>query len=177
MAGFIVHTTFTARFQKTISSHYNWLSLNLTINRAWCDSAPPLWGIRSPLAAQSKVGYRKRFAQIWASVRDPGPMVPAGFGHWTHLMGSSPRPSWTPLSMGTPRRATSFFLSSSWFMRDHVGRSTRNSSPVMTSSAGGAKGFSDHRFHATQPTLPNCLLCNNTETTTSIGWLIKSSRL
>ena len=33
-----------------------------------------------------------------------------------------------------------FFLSSCW--------STRNSNPVMTSSAGGAKGCSDHRFRA-----------------------------
>ena len=32
--------------------------------------------------------------------------------------------------------------------RDHIGRSTRNSNPVMTSSAGGAKGCSDHRFCA-----------------------------
>ena len=31
----------------------------------------------------------------------------AGLRHWTHLMCPSPRPSWTPLSMGTPRRATS----------------------------------------------------------------------
>ena len=30
----------------------------------------------------------------------------------------------------------------------HIGRSTRNSNPVMTSSAGGAKGCSDHRFRA-----------------------------
>ena len=31
---------------------------------------------------------------------------------------------------------------------DHIGRSTGNSNPVMTSSAGGAKGCSDHRFCA-----------------------------
>ena len=30
----------------------------------------------------------------------------------------------------------SFFLSSCWSTRDHIGRSTRNSNPVMTSSAG-----------------------------------------
>ena len=29
-----------------------------------------------------------------------------------------------------------------------IGRSTRNSNPVMTSSIGGAKGCSDHRFRA-----------------------------
>ena len=32
--------------------------------------------------------------------------------------------------------------------RDHMGRSTRNSNPVMTSSAGGAKSCSDQRFRA-----------------------------
>ena len=35
-----------------------------------------------------------------------------------------------------------------WPTRDHIGRSTRNSNPVMTSSAGGAKGCADHRFCA-----------------------------
>ena len=43
-----------------------------------------------------------------------------------------------------------FFLSSSWPTRDHIGRSTRNSNPVMTSSTGGAKGCLDHRFRAPQ---------------------------
>ena len=33
-------------------------------------------------------------------------------------------------------------------MRGQIGRSTRNSNPAMTSSAGGAKGCSDHRFDA-----------------------------
>ena len=51
---------------------------------------------------------------------------------------------------------SSFFLSSYWSTRDHIGRSTRNSNPVMTSSAGGTKGCSDHKFRAPQPTLPNC---------------------
>ena len=40
------------------------------------------------------------------------------------------------------------FLLSCWSTRDHIRRSTRNSNPVMTSSAGGAKGCSDHRFRA-----------------------------
>ena len=53
----------------------------------------------------------------------------------------------------------------------------RNFKPSLTSSAGGAKGCSDHRFRAPQPTLPDCWLCINTEPTTSIGRLIKSSRL
>ena len=39
-------------------------------------------------------------------------------------------------------------FSSCWPTRDHIGRSTGNSNPVMTSSAGGAKGCSDHRFRA-----------------------------
>ena len=34
-------------------------------------------------------------------------MVPARLGHWTHLMGPSPRAILMPLSMGTPQRATS----------------------------------------------------------------------
>ena len=41
-----------------------------------------------------------------------------------------------------------FFLLSCWSTRDYIGRSTRNSNPVMTSSAGGAKDWPDHRFHA-----------------------------
>ena len=37
---------------------------------------------------------------------------------------------------------------SCWPTRDHIEWSIRNSNPVMTSSKGGAKGFLDHRFHA-----------------------------
>ena len=40
------------------------------------------------------------------------------------------------------------FFKSCWPTRDHIGRSTRNSNPVTTSSAGGTKGCSDHRFRA-----------------------------
>ena len=43
---------------------------------------------------------------------------------------------------------SSFFVSSCWPTRDHIGRSTGNSNPVMTSFAGGAKGCSDHKFCA-----------------------------
>ena len=53
----------------------------------------------------------------------------------------------------------------------------RDFQPSLTSSAGGAKGCSDYRFRAPQPILPNCQLCINTEPTTSIGRLIKSSQL
>ena len=50
----------------------------------------------------------------------------------------------------------------------------RDFQPSLTSSAGGAKGMgSMHPQHI----LPNCQLCINTEPTTSIGRLIKSSRL
>ena len=45
-------------------------------------------------------------------------------------------------------RVNTFFLSSCWSTRDHIGRSTRSSNPDMTSSTGGAKGCSDHRFRA-----------------------------
>ena len=42
-----------------------------------------------------------------------------------------------------------FFVSFCWPTRDHLWRSTRNSNPIMTLSAGGAnKGCSDHRFRA-----------------------------
>ena len=41
-----------------------------------------------------------------------------------------------------------FFLSFCWSTRDHIGRSTRDSNPVMKSSAGGPKGYSGHRFRA-----------------------------
>ena len=39
-----------------------------------------------------------------------------------------------------------FFVSSCLSTGDHIGRSTRNSNPVMTSSADGAMGCSDHRL-------------------------------
>ena len=35
-----------------------------------------------------------------------------------------------------------------WLTRDHIGRSSRNSNPVMTSSTGDAKGCSYYRFRA-----------------------------
>ena len=46
------------------------------------------------------------------------------------------------------RPAFHLFFSSRWPTRGHIGRSNRNSHPVITFSAGGAKGCSDHRFHA-----------------------------
>ena len=64
---------------------------------------------RSPLAAQSKVGYRKhtqcasmsqRARRGTDDTRRVGRLDPL-------MMGPSPSPSWTPNPMGTPRRATS----------------------------------------------------------------------
>ena len=46
------------------------------------------------------------------------------------------------------------FVSSCWPTRGNIGRSTRISNPVMTSSVGGAKGCSDHRFRAPPVQLP-----------------------
>ena len=40
------------------------------------------------------------------------------------------------------------FFQSCWPTRDHIGRSTGISNPVMTSSTGVAKGCLDHRFRA-----------------------------
>ena len=40
------------------------------------------------------------------------------------------------------------FFQPCWPTRDHIGKPTRNSNPVMTSSADDAEGLSDHRFHA-----------------------------
>ena len=54
---------------------------------------------------------------------------------------------WTHSEMYYPCPSP-FFLSTCWFTRDHIGRSTRNSSPVITSCTDGAKGCSDHRFRA-----------------------------
>ena len=55
---------------------------------------PPIWGYRSPLAAQSKVGYRKRFAQVTGNgTRGVGTLDP--------FEGPCSRPSWTRVSMGT----------------------------------------------------------------------------
>ena len=50
------------------------------------------------------------------------------------------------------------------------------SNPVMTSSAGGAKGCLDHRFRAPQPILPNCWFCNDTEPSTSRGRLSSNTQ-
>ena len=44
--------------------------------------------------------------------------------------------------------ALTIFFQSCWPMTDYIGRSSRNSNPVMTSSTGGAKGFVDHRLRA-----------------------------
>ena len=62
-----------------------------------------------------------------------------------------------------------FFLSC-WPTRDHIGRSTGISNPAwhLPQAIGSVHP---------QPSLPNCQLCINTEPTTSIGRLIKSSRL
>ena len=67
-----------------------------------------------------------------------------------------------------------------WPTRDHIGRHTGNSNPVMTSSAGGAKGCSDHRLRARTPCL-HCPIGNSASTQSQQpvyrARLIKSSRL
>ena len=64
----------------------------------WFDTAPPIWGNRSPLAGQSKVGYRKHTLCASTSqcawcgtdgTRGVGTLDPL-------LMGPSPKPSWMP---------------------------------------------------------------------------------
>ena len=72
-----------------------------------------------------------------------------------------------------------FFVSSCWPTSDHIRRSTRNSNPVMTSSAGGAKGCSDHRFRAPPAGYTAQLLTLHQHRANNqwIGRLIKSSRL
>ena len=60
---------------------------------------PPIWGYSSPLVAQIKVGLRKRYVQVWAHMRDVGPMVPTGMGHWTPW-GPLPGPKWTAFLYG-----------------------------------------------------------------------------
>ena len=74
---------------------------------ARCDSVSPIWGYRSPLAAKSKVGYRKRFAHVWARVRDAGPGWYPPDRDIGHLEGPSPRPSWMPNPIVILRRETS----------------------------------------------------------------------
>ena len=69
----------------------------------------------------------------------------------------------TPLPF--PIQLKSTFFSSYCPTRDHIGRSTRNSNPVMTSSAGDAKGCLDHRFRAPLAYTAQLL----TEPTTSIA--------
>ena len=57
-------------------------------------------------------------------------------------------PSNQSLQSQARRMTHESFSSSCLSTRDQIGRSTRNSNPVMTSSVGGAKGCSDHSFHA-----------------------------
>ena len=59
-----------------------------------------------------------------------------------------------------------FFVSSCWPTRDWIGRSTGNYNPVTTSSAGGAKGCSDHRFCERTPSL-HCHSSANSASTQS----------
>ena len=64
--------------------------------RAWCDSAPPISRIRSPLAAQIKVDHRKRPVRKYGSACvTRSQWSPRGWEIGL-LEGPSPRPSWTP---------------------------------------------------------------------------------
>ena len=78
---------------KALSGDRNWLWEKhfLFLLRAWCVTAPLIWGNRSPVAAQIKVHSESaNQAQVWASVRDAGPMVPAGLGHWSYFWWAPP---------------------------------------------------------------------------------------
>ena len=77
-----------------------------------------------------------------------------------------PMPAWFSLYIS--------FLLSCWSTRDNIGRSTRNSNPVMTSSQVVPRVAQTTGSVHPQP---NCQLCINTEPTTSVGRLIKTSRL
>ena len=68
-----------------------------------------------------------------------------------------------------------YLVSSCWPMRGHKGSSTKSFSPVMILLQVWCQGL--FRVHH-RPTLPaDCYLWINTDPTTSIGQLIKSSRL
>ena len=71
----------------------------------------------------------------------------------------------------------SFFLKSCWPMRDHIGRSTGISNPAWHLPQVVPRVVQTTGSEHPQPILPNCQLCINTEPTSSIGRLIKSSRL
>ena len=76
---------------------------------AWCDTAPPIWGYRSPLAAQSKFGYINHTQCASMSQCEwHGDDGTSRVGTLDPLLvGLSPTPSWTPDPMGTPWRPTS----------------------------------------------------------------------
>ena len=62
--------------------------------------------------------------------------------------GEAPEPGNSGPYTGIRPTLRDCFVSSCWPTRGHAGRSTEDSNPVMTLSAGGAKGWSDHRFRA-----------------------------
>ena len=70
-----------------------------------------------------------------------------------------------------------FFFQSCWPTRDHIGRSTGISNPAWHLPRVVPRVVQTTGSVHPQPILPNCQLCINTEPTTSIGRLIKSSRL
>ena len=71
----------------------------------------------------------------------------------------------------------SFFLNLADPTRDHIWRSTGISNPAWHLAQMALRVDQTTGSVHPQPTLPNCQLCINTEPTTSIGRLIKSSRL
>ena len=102
--------TMLCRFLRHLAcTSYIWILITRLFGHVSLANTGPVWpctsymNIQLNLSYLEKVGNRKRFAKVWASMHDSGPMVPAGFEHWTPSL----RPSWTPFSMGTPQRATS----------------------------------------------------------------------
>ena len=82
-------------------------------------------------------------------MRDAGLMVLAGLGNWTHLMRPSARPSRSPLSKGTPLRATSiqrythmlpYASRSSSSLYSKVNKTTGNSN-ILPSAYPSGKGY------------------------------------
>ena len=69
------------------------------------------------------------------------------------------------------------FFQSCWPTRDHIGRSTGISNPAWHLPQVVPRVVQTTGSVHPQPILANCQLCINTEPTTSIGRLIKSSQL
>ena len=85
----------------------DWKSARNKTQSLLVGTTPPTWGNRSPLAAQSKVGYRTHTSvQVWVNVRDRW-YIDIGTLDPFHWWAPPPGPVGRPIPWALPRRAAS----------------------------------------------------------------------